>query len=175
MHNLSNTIANVNVAALDAALKAALPGKVQGVSASAGRDGSTLVGPDEPNAKDGIFTPHNAPLVIHMDDSAPPADDAAALAIVAAHDPVFLEANKTVIAADGIDTVSIKVVAPRGLAGVTLQVSANGGPLVDWPSPIALVAGVGTDTLTAQDPGTFVVTVKNPTNRSNAGLTIIAR
>lgn len=146
MQEVNATLAAWREEALHAALKAALGSKCFGLSTyGAGRD-----------------------ISIWMDDSAVQADLDSAAAIAAAHDPVSLSADKTTILANGTDAATVTVRAPKpGAAAVTLLV--NG---VDWP--IALTNGVGSDTLTALDPATITISVKNPSNRSTDVLTVEA-
>jgi hypothetical protein len=68
MKELNPTIDNLNAAALDAAFRSALPGKVFGVSSY----GSSR------------------PVSIWLDDAATPSDETTALALAAGHDPVFV-------------------------------------------------------------------------------------
>jgi hypothetical protein len=152
MRELTVMCDDLNAGGLDLALRAALPGKANGVSGyGLGR-----------------------PISIWLDDSASGADETTALGLVAAHDPVFLSANKRTIEADGVDAVTITVRAPKpGAAAVTLQVSVNGGAATDW-GPIALTDGVGSDALTALDPGLYSITVKNAVNRSAGTVTVEA-
>lgn len=93
--------------------------------------------------------------------------------LIAAQDPVYIYSDKTLMLADNIERCTITVTAPKpGAAPVVLQVSVNGGILVDFPIP--LTGGIGSDYFTAKDPGTITVTVKNGSNRSADVLTIKA-
>jgi len=146
MQEFNATLTAWQESALHAALKAALGSTFFGLSTyGTGRD-----------------------ISIWLDDSAVQADLDSAAAIAAAHDPVSLSADKTTILANGTDAATVTVRAPKaGAAAVVLSV--NG---VDWP--IALTNGVGSDTLTALDPATITISVKNPANRSTDVLTVEA-
>lgn len=114
-------------------------------------------------------------VMLSFADQAQPADITNAQAIAAAHDPVFLSADKTSIQANGTDTVTILVQAPKqGAVPVTLSVS-NGSSSSDWGPFTLNQSGAGSDTFVATDPGVYVITVKNPANRSTDQITIIAR
>src|SRR5207244_544711 len=127
-----------HTAGLDSALRPGLSGKLIGVS---------TYGPI-------------TPISIWMDDSATNAEDATATTIAAAHDPALLAVDKTDIQANGTDTATITVTAPKpGAAAVTLTVNGT-----DYP--ITLANGVGRETITALDPGPITASVKNPSNRS---------
>lgn len=149
MHELNPNLGfAVQSAALDAAIRGSLGSKLIGVSSYG-------------NAR---------PISLWMDDSALPADDAAAQSAGLAHDPVFLSADKTSIQANGTDAATVTILTPKqGAAAVTLSVSVNGGAPSDW------IPALPTDTFTASDPGTYAITVKNPSNRSTDQLTITAR
>jgi hypothetical protein len=104
-------------------------------------------------------------VIVHLDS----ADDiAAANAVVAAHDPVFLSVDKQLILADGLDEATVTVRAPKpGAAAVSL--------LVDGVAyPVTLTDGAGTFTIASSDPLTFEVSVANPENRSADALIIQA-
>jgi hypothetical protein len=136
----------IQIAALDTALRAALPGKVFGVS---------TYGPTRP-------------ISIWLEDTTTPTDEGTALAIAANHDPIFLASDKTAISADGSDHAAITVTAPRfDAAPVTLLIA---GVAV----PVTMTGGVGTVEITAIDPGTIPVSVQSPDNRSYALLGIVA-
>lgn len=138
---------NIHLGALDTALRAALPGKVIGAS---------TYGPSRP-------------ISIFVDDSASGADETAALANAAAHDPVFLTVDKTAITADGVDAATVTVRAPKpGAAAVTLLV--NGSPV-----PVTLANGVGAVEVASLDPDTITVSVQDGDNRSTDTITILAR
>jgi hypothetical protein len=137
MKELNPTIDNLNAAALDAALRSALPGKVFGVSSY----GSSR------------------PVSIWLDDAATPSDETTALALAAAHDPVFVSIDKTTFQANGTDAATISVAAPNpGSAPVSLLV---GGTSV----PVSLSGGLGSITLTSADPVQLTVGVQNSENR----------
>lgn len=140
------SLANVHTGALDTALRLALPGKITGVST------------------------YNAlqPLSIWLDESSSAEDESVAANITLAHDPVFLSVDKPTIQANGTDTATVTVRAPKpGAAAVTLSV--NG---VEYP--VALVDGAATEPISSLDPITITITVKNPANRSTDMLTIQA-
>ncbi len=144
MREFNSPLAFVHTAALDQALKTALPGKVIGVSTYGAE----------------------RPIAVWMQDDTTPADDTAVQAILDAHDPVFLGMDKTLIRADGQDAVLLTIYAPRaGAADVTPVVAGQDVPLT-------LVNGLASDTLTALDPGAIIVTVKNGANRSTDSLMI---
>ncbi len=146
MRELNMTLDAVHPAALDAALRAALPGKVVGVS---------------------TYDPAR-PISIWLDDSATPDDEASAASLAAAHDPIFLSADRQNIAADGSDAASLTVSAPKpDAAPVTLLVA---GTVV----PVTLTDGVGTLSIVSADPTTIAVSVQNAANRSTDQLTIEA-
>lgn len=135
----------VHVAALDAALRAALT-TCKGLSTyGAGR-----------------------PISIWLHDSALPADDATAQSIAAAHDPVFLSADKTTIKADGVDTATVTVAAPNvNAAPVNLIVN---GQVV----PVTLTNGIGTVQVTSLDPTIITVTVQSSANRTTDSIEVQA-
>src|SRR5205085_627796 len=135
---------SVHTAALDAALRAVLPGKIVGVS---------TYGPARP-------------ISIWMDDSAIGADDTAAAGIAALHDPVFLSADKDSIQADGSDTVTLMVTTTNpAAAGVSLLI--NGAAV-----PVTLNSGAGTVQIASADPLTITVSVQDPANRSTDHIVI---
>lgn len=137
MKELNATVDNLNAAALDAALRAALPGKVFGVS---GYGSSRLVS-------------------IWLDDATAAADETTALTLAAAHDPVFVSVDKTTIQADGTDTATISIRAPKpGAAPVSLLMDGT-------PVSVSLSSGVGSITLTSADPVQLTVGVQNAANR----------
>jgi hypothetical protein len=147
------TLADVHPAALDAALHAALPGRVLGISTyGAAR-----------------------PLSIWLDDGATPLDETAATAIASAHDPVFLaadrplEAGRALIQANGTDAVTITVSAPKpGAAAVTLLVAGS-------TVPVPLSGGLGAIQITSADPASIPISVSNPSNRSTDQITVEAQ
>ena len=153
MKEVNVTLTTVHPAALDAALHAALPGRVSGISSY----GSAR------------------PLSIWLDDSVTPLDEATVTAVAETHDPVFLsadrplEAGRVLIQADGMDTVTITVSAPRSdAAAVTLLVA---GIAV----PIALSGGIGAIQITSADPASVLVDVQNPSNRSTDQIIVEAQ
>jgi hypothetical protein len=138
---------DVHPSSLDLALRAALGTHITGISTY----GS------------------NRPLSLWMDDAAVPADDAAAVTIANAHDPVFLNADTLQIPADGATAATITVYAPRsGAAAVSLLVAGTA-------VPVTLTGGVGTLAITSADPASIDISVQNPANRSTDLLTVEAR
>jgi hypothetical protein len=132
--------------ALDAAIRAALSVKMHGLS-SYGTPG---------------------PVVAWLDDAATVDDDATALAIAAAHDPVFLSADKTTIQADGVDTVTVSVVAPNvNAAPVNLLVNSQ-------VVPVELTNGIGTVEIVSLDPARITVAVQSPANRTTDSVEVQA-
>jgi hypothetical protein len=147
MKELNATLTNVHPGALDAALRAALPGKVLGVS---------TYGPARP-------------VSIWLDDSTTPSEETTAANTANAHDPVFLSADKTAIQANGTDTATITVSAPKpGAAAVTLLVAGSA-------VPVTLAGGVGAIQITSADPVSIPVSVQNPSNRSTDQITVEAQ
>jgi hypothetical protein len=146
MRELNMTLGAVHPAALDAALRAALPGKAVGVSTY------DLA----------------RPISIWLDDTATPDDEASAAALADAHDPVFLSADRQSITADGSDPANLTVTAPKpGAAPVTLLVAGTA-------VPVTLTDGVGVLSIVSTDPTTITVSVQNAANRSADQLTIEA-
>lgn len=146
MRELNATLSAVHPAAFDAALRAALPGKVVGVSTY------DLA----------------RPISIWLDNSATPGDDATVSTLAAAHDPVFVSADRQSIVANGSDAAILTVNTPKqGAAAVTLLVA---GAAV----PVTLTNGVGTLSIVSADPTTISVSVLNAANRSTDQLTIQA-
>jgi hypothetical protein len=138
MREQNVSLANFNVVALDATLRASVGAKIIGVS---------TYGPDRP-------------ISVWLDDSATAGDEATVTSLTAAHDPVFLSADKVTIAADGEDEAIITVEAPKsGAASVTLLVA-------DTPVPVTLTNGVGTVSVSSEDPASISVSVQNGDNRS---------
>ena len=108
------------------------------------------------------------PVQVYLDDTYVQADVDAVTAAANAHDPVNLKVDKTSIKADGQDTATITISAPKpGAAPVTLLVSGN-------PVAVTLTNGVGNLALVSNVIGSIVISVQNPTNRSADTLTIIA-
>lgn len=140
-------LANIHDSALDQALKTALPGKCFGLS---------------------TYGDISRPISIWLDDSATGSDQTTATNTATAHDPVFLSVDKTSIVANGTDTATITVKAPKvGAAAITLIV--NGADV-----PVSLSSGVGTVSITSLDKTTITATVKSPANRSTDAITIQA-
>lgn len=126
----------VNFWALDAAIRAELGEAVSGISLGA---------PD----------PEGRRLRVHFTDTPTPEQEAAAGAVIDAHDPVFLSVDKTTIQADGIDEA---VVTIRAASPVTLIV--NGQDVA-----VELENGVGELGVTSDGPQTIRIVVKDGVNR----------
>lgn len=123
MQDLTLTLAGCAVSALDAALRAQFGAGISGLSC----DGSQVR--------------------VHFLSAPTTAEQAAAQAIVDAHDPVLLSASRAG------HTVTVTVTKPRNLdsaAAVTLTV--NG---VSLPSPTTLTANQGAATIVSADPMTI--------------------
>lgn len=136
----------VQLQALDAAIRAALGAKMCGLSTD---------GP-------------NKPITLWLDDAALPADLTTAQSIAAAHDPVFLSADKLTIKADGLDTATLTVVAPNvNGAPVTLLINSQ-------VVPVTLTNGIGTVQIVSLDPCPIWVTVQSPANRTTDRLEVLA-
>jgi hypothetical protein len=91
MQELNLDLGNVQVMALDTALKAALGSKCSGLSTYG----------------------NGRPISIWLDNSAVQADIDTATALANAHDPVSLSVDKATISADGVATATITVSAPK--------------------------------------------------------------
>lgn len=141
----------INLTGLDTAIKAALGAKCYGVSIyGAGR-----------------------PISVWFDGTATPADLTTATNLANAHDPVMLGADKGVIISDGNDTVTITVATPKpGAAAVTLVCTKPDSSQVT--QAVTLNAGAGTVAFKTIIPGTYIITVQNPANRSGDSLAIEA-
>lgn len=111
----------------------------------------------------GVSTFGSGPVALWMDDSAVQADIDLATTTALAHDPIFLSIDKTTINADGIDTATLTVMVTKVNAAAVI-ITING---VDYL--LAFTNGVATVQINSADPGTFVISVKNPTNRINNG------
>jgi len=147
MRELNAILDTVHTGALDAALKAAVPGKVIGIS---------TYGPGRP-------------ISIWAQDGTSATDEAALNAVVSAHDPVSLTVDKRIIIADGADAATISVRAPKpGAAPVSLMIA---GAIV----PVPLVNGVGTLTITSADPTSIPISVQNAANRTTDQVIVTAR
>jgi len=141
--------------ALDAALRAALGEDMVGISWGIDHDGNELR--------------------VHVVAFPDTATTDAANAVIAAHDPVLLQADKTSItpygdgAPESADRATITVWAPReDAAPVVLMVEGQ---------EVALDTSVdGTDTveIISQGSGVIDISVKNPTNRCSRTLSIVA-
>lgn len=146
MREVTVDTGRIHAAALDAALKAALPGKVVGLSSYG-------------DAR---------PVSIWLDDSVSAGEQVTAMGTAQAHDPVFLNVDKTVIEGDGVDTATITINAPKvGAAAVVLMIDGTA-------VPVALTNGVGSLPISS-DPAVIQVTVQNPQNRTMDAVTIEAR
>ena len=126
----------VETLALDAALRAVLGEAMTGIS----------VGAQDAEGRC---------LRVHYVDLPTPEQEAAALAVVAAHDPVFLSVDKTTIQADGVDEATITV---RAASPVTLLVA-------DVVVVVELENGVGEVGITSADPRTIFIRVQDADNR----------
>jgi hypothetical protein len=153
MKELNVTLTSVHPAALEAALQAALPGRVSGFSSY------------------GLLRP----ISIWLDDSATTADEAVAVASAKAHDPVFLaadrplEAGRVLIQADATDKVMITVSAPRADAAAVVLLIAG------VPVPVALSGGIGAIQIASADPASVLIEVQHPSNRSTDQILVEAQ
>lgn len=146
MREINVSIANIHPGGLDVALKAALAAKCFGLS---------TYGPARP-------------ISIWLDDSTTGADDTTAQNIINAHDPVFLNVDRTTIKADNADTATITISAPKANAApVTLLIGGNA-------VLVALTNGVGTLQITSAAPTIITISVQNPQNRTSDTLAIEA-
>lgn len=147
---IPSTLKTVNSDALTAALKAALPGKIDGIS---------TYGPARP-------------ITIWMGDNAVDADGPVALGVYTAHDAVTLSADKLSILANGIDAATITVTAQPGGAPCTLVITQPGGAQVT--QAVTMNAGFGTIAFTTVVPGVYTFALQNPANRTTDMLTVTA-
>lgn len=175
-HDLTASTPFLHLGALSTALAAALGIKSHGARCvwnDTTKVPSTWTpGPDPLNPSAGAVQNFGT-CFLSMDDTAQPADDTAALNLAAAHDPVFLSADKTTIQANGTDLATITVNAPKsGAAPVTVVCTPTAGPQVTEAVP--LVAGVGTMQFKSSVQGSYTLTVQNPSNRSTDALVITA-
>jgi hypothetical protein len=91
-----------------------------------------------------------------------------AQSVIDAHDPIFIDVDKTLIAADGIGVTTVTVRAPKpGASPVTLDI--NGQQVA-----VELTGGIGNIEITAIDPVSIKIEVDNPGNRCAETLTILA-
>src|SRR5258708_35818135 len=125
MREVNVALVTIHTLALDSALRAALPGRVIGIS---------TYGPERP-------------VSLWLEDSSTESEMATAEALAAAHDPVFVTVDKTQIAADGVDTSTITVSAVPSGAPVTLLVAGTS-------VSVTLINGVGTVAITTACPAT---------------------
>ncbi len=168
MREIQVTIDFLHLSAFDTALKAALPGKVLGVSAPIAANGQVLSRSNPDGNASTVIT--LGQVHVHLDDSATAADETAIASIAQAHDPVFLSVDKTAIAAANppTDAATVTIRAPKaGAAPVTLLVAGS-------PVPVTLVGGVGTLAISSADPASIAVGVQAPANRSTDQLVIQA-
>lgn len=159
MLTLTKTV-TVDSVALDAALRSTLGVKLFGVSAL----GNQLQGI---HLDDGIVRLVDGkevmPAFAHDDpELVGNAAAQSALAILAAHDPVFLTFSKTSITANGVDAATITVTCPRASPAPVVLIVAGVEVAVD------LVDGVGNMVVTSLDPATITVSVKNGAFRNPA-------
>jgi hypothetical protein len=135
---------------LDAALRAAIGPSVQGLS---------------------TYGKVSRPVSVWFDDGTPKAVLDSAQAVVQAHDPVFLTADKTVVNADGVDIATIAVAAPKtGAAPVTIQCKKPDGTTIT--QLVTFAGGLGTIPFRTALPGDYVISVLNPGTRTTDQLTI---
>jgi hypothetical protein len=169
MRDLTVTMDFLHIAAFDAALRAALPGKIVGVSAPVAANGHVL---SRANAgQSGNRTLLVGQVRVHLDDTATPADEALVNGLALAHDPVFLSVDKTTILAAHAptDAVTVSVWSPKmGAAPVTLIIARTA-------VPVTLTEGIGTVVINSADPASVGVSLQNPANRSTDQLVIEAR
>lgn len=146
MRELNLTLPNLHSDGLTAALKSALGAdKALGIS-TYGND---------------------RPISIWLADSATNADQQQAAAIALAHDPVFLSVDKSIIAANGLDTAMIYILAPKPGAAVTLLIGTT-------PVAVILDKGIGAISLVSSDPASIPISVQNPANRTTDTLIVEA-
>lgn len=140
-----------NALALDGALKSVLPGKVLGVSTyGTGR-----------------------PISVWLDDVSPESDNVTVDTVVAAHDPVFISADKASISANGTDTVTISVrTAKAGAAAVTLVVTKPDTSTVT--QSVTMSNGAGSVQFKTQILGIYTIAVQNGSNRCADALSVQA-
>jgi hypothetical protein len=148
----------VHPGALTEALKAALPGKIIGVSTGGA----------------------NRPVEVYLTLAATVDDEPTVTTTVMAHDPVFVTLSKDIVLANGVDMAIAGVLAPKpGAAPVTLQMAWKKDDATlfvdatDWPIP--LDDGAGFDHMTANDRGVVALRVKDGANRNNEILRITCR
>lgn len=152
---------NIHLAALDAALRAALPNKVFGLNASIGANGLVTVRNNNGQVINGQFA-------VILDDATIQADDTTAQTVTDAHDPVFIAADKMTILANGTDVVIITINAPKqGAAPIVLLINSI-------PTPVPLKSGVGQVKISSPTVGALNISLQNPGNRSADVLTVQA-
>lgn len=111
------------------------------------------------------------PVSLKFRDDTPQSVLDSAPAIVQAHDPVFLTADKLTVQADGVDIATIAVATPKtGAAPVTLQCKKPDGTTLT--QAVTLAGGLGTVQFRTVMPGDYVFTVLNPGTRTTDQLTI---
>lgn len=149
---VNTTLANYQLGALSNAIKAALPSAVDGLSA---------YGPNR--AIDMLYQGNIATLTAPQETTAQ--------GIFDAHDPVYLTVDKNSVIADGTDTATITVTAPKvGAAAITLVCTKPDGTTTT--DLITMTNGVGTTTFKTSLAGAYTITLQNPTNRTTDQLTI---
>lgn len=110
-------------------------------------------------------------VIVHFAEMPSPEQAQTALALIDAHDPVFLSVDKTQITADGVDFATVKVRAPKpGAAPVTLVITPSGGDPVT--QAVDLIDGVGTVEIDSIDPQVITVTVQDGDNRTTDSIEI---
>jgi len=148
-----------NPAALDTAIKAALPGLIEGVRTEGW------------NPSTGVLL--NGSVIIGAANTLSGADQATMTTTATAHDPIILSIDKTSIAADGIDFCTINVIAPKaGAAAVTIVVTKPDGTTLT--QAVTMSGGIGSVQFKTQIVGTYVIGVQNPSNRTSVTFTIQA-
>src|SRR5690349_3598734 len=114
------TVQYLRADALHAALVGALGAKIVTTAASIDPVTKRVKSVSNPDENGQTVTTYDQ-VLCRLDDSATPGDLATADSVAAAHDPVFLSVDKAIIAADGVETATITVLAPKpGAAPVTL-------------------------------------------------------
>jgi hypothetical protein len=164
LHSLITAIPFIHSLALDAAIRSALGAKFLGLRAALNSSNTPTFSPSSNVA---------GAINLDMADAALSADDTTATNLAATHDPVFLSVSKTSIIADGIDSATITITAPKSGAAVVTLICNGPNGLSQTISPV-LSGGVATDTFQTNIAGTYTITVQNPANRSTDQLIITA-
>lgn len=145
MKALEFSVQLISITALDASIRASVPSFL------------------------GLSTGVGIPSIAYMQDSVTPAEEASVGSLLSAHDPVFISTDKAVIYANGIDTATISVSAPKaGAAGVTLvitQLNNDGVVIQTITQAVTMFGGAGTVQFKTQIYGTYTVAVQNGSNR----------